>query len=84
MASEAHERLREAVKRLPDKNRRVLEGYYYEDKSLEEIGAGMGLSKSWVCRVHAKSLEMVREYLEEDALPRPHVNQQETFARHAR
>jgi RNA polymerase sigma factor FliA len=78
---ETHRRLRDAVKRLPEKNRRVLEGYYYDDKSLEEIGASMGLSKSWVCRVHAKSLEMVRDYLAEaDAFPRRGPGRQETFA----
>jgi RNA polymerase sigma factor for flagellar operon FliA len=56
-------RLREALERLPEKNRGVLQAYYFEDKSLEQIGEGLGLSKSWVCRVHARSLEMLKEEL---------------------
>lgn len=57
---EERQRLREAITHLPDKNRQVLEGYYFHNLSLEEIGQRLGLSKSWVCRVHAKSLEMLR------------------------
>ena len=65
LAADQQERtqLREAMKKLPDKNRQVLEGYYFQNQSLEEIGSRLGLSKSWVSRVHAKSLEMIREIL---------------------
>ncbi|MCW5964621.1 MAG: sigma-70 family RNA polymerase sigma factor [Bryobacterales bacterium] len=57
-------RLHEALTRLPEKNQTVLRGYYFEELSLEQIGERLGLSKSWVCRVHAKSLELLREELE--------------------
>jgi hypothetical protein len=33
--------------------------------TLEEIGRRLGLSKSWVCRLHAKSLEILRKFLTE-------------------
>ncbi len=56
-------RLREALTKLPEKNRRVIEGYYFENANLEELGDRLGLSKSWMCRVHAKSLEMLRDLL---------------------
>lgn len=56
-------RLREALSRLPEKNRRVIEGYYFENANLEELGERLGLSKSWMCRVHAKSLELLRDLL---------------------
>jgi RNA polymerase sigma factor for flagellar operon FliA len=59
------DKLRQALTRLPEKNRKILEAYYYEDRTLEEIGAGMGLSKSWLCRMHAKSIEMLREAMDE-------------------
>ncbi|MEZ5356663.1 MAG: sigma-70 family RNA polymerase sigma factor [Bryobacteraceae bacterium] len=57
--------VREALRRLPEKNRKILEAYYYQDRTLEEIGAGMGLSKSWLCRMHAKSIELMREAMAE-------------------
>lgn len=62
--------LRQALCRLPEKNRQVLEYCYFEDLTFEQIGSKLGLSKSWVCRLHAKSLEMLREQLERDSHPR--------------
>ncbi len=58
-------KLQEALARLPEKHRTVLHCYYFEDLSLEQVGERLGLSKSWVCRVHARSLEMLREELAE-------------------
>jgi RNA polymerase sigma factor for flagellar operon FliA len=61
----AHERRerRAAVERamatLPEKERRLLELYYYQDKSLEQAGAEMGLSKSWSSRLHARAIELL-------------------------
>jgi RNA polymerase sigma factor for flagellar operon FliA len=69
LAKEAQARLLAAVPKLPEKNRRVIEAYYFEGRNLDEIGAEMGLSKSWTCRIHAKALEMLRGLLE-DAPPR--------------
>jgi RNA polymerase sigma factor for flagellar operon FliA len=48
---------------LPEKNRKVIEGCYYQNRTLEDVGADMGLSKSWTCRIHAKGIEMLREML---------------------
>jgi RNA polymerase sigma factor for flagellar operon FliA len=59
------EMLQQAMARLPERNRKILEAYYYQDQTLEEIGAGMGLSKSWLCRMHAKSIELLRGAIEE-------------------
>jgi RNA polymerase sigma factor for flagellar operon FliA len=61
---EWHTRLHAALARLPIKQRSLLKAYYFEDKSLEEIGAGLGLSKSWTCRLHAKAIELLRQELE--------------------
>lgn len=65
LAKESLARLRAAVPKLPEKNRRVIEAYYFEDRNLDEIGAELGLSKSWTCRIHAKGLEMLRGLLED-------------------
>jgi RNA polymerase sigma factor for flagellar operon FliA len=55
--------LRRSLAQLPETNRRVLEFCYFEELTLEQVGQKLGLSKSWVCRLHAKSLEMLRALL---------------------
>jgi RNA polymerase sigma factor for flagellar operon FliA len=57
---DAQRQLKDALAQLPENNRRVIEDYYFHDATLEEIGGRLGLSKSWVCRLHAKSLDMLR------------------------
>jgi RNA polymerase sigma factor for flagellar operon FliA len=59
-------RLREAIARLPEKERRLMELYYYSDKNLEEAGAELGLSKSWACRLHARAVSLLREALDDE------------------
>jgi RNA polymerase sigma factor for flagellar operon FliA len=56
-------RVREAIKKLPDRERQLMELYYFAEKNLEEAGAVMGLSKSWACRLHARAVELLREAL---------------------
>jgi RNA polymerase sigma factor for flagellar operon FliA len=58
-------RLRDAVKALPDRERNLMELYYFADKNLEEAGAAMGLSKSWACRLHARAVDLLREQLDD-------------------
>jgi RNA polymerase sigma factor FliA len=62
---EMRERLHQALAKLPEKNREVLEAYYFRDETLENIGRRLGLSKSWLSRLHAKSVEMLRTVLEQ-------------------
>jgi RNA polymerase sigma factor for flagellar operon FliA len=56
-------RVREAIAKLPDKERRLMELYYFADKNLEEAGAELGLSKSWACRLHARAVDLLRRTL---------------------
>lgn len=56
-------RVRDAVGKLPDRERQLLELYYFADKNLEEAGAVMGLSKSWACRLHARAVDLLRHQL---------------------
>ena len=55
--------VRMSLSQLPEMNRRILEQCYFEGLTLEETGRKLGYSKSWVCRLHAKSLEMLRKQL---------------------
>lgn len=59
-------RVRRAVSGLPEKERRLMELYYFADKNLEEAGAELGLSKSWACRLHARAVELLRAALERE------------------
>lgn len=55
--------LKRSLLQLPEINRRVLEYCYFGGLTLEEIGRKLGLSRSWVCRLHAKSLALLRKHL---------------------
>ncbi|MGB8294859.1 MAG: sigma-70 family RNA polymerase sigma factor [Polyangia bacterium] len=59
-------RARKAMHKLPDKERRLLQLHYFEDKNLESAGAELGLSKSWVSRLHARAVDRLRRVLEEE------------------
>jgi len=57
------ERVRRAMRKLPDKERHLIEMYYFHDQTLEQVGASMGLSKSWTSRLHARAIALLREGL---------------------
>jgi RNA polymerase sigma factor for flagellar operon FliA len=56
-------RVRQAVAKLPQKERQLMELYYFGGKNLEEAGGAMGLSKSWACRLHARAVDLLRVQL---------------------
>lgn len=55
------EKMKFAVEDLPEKERKLVKMYYFQNKTLGEIGDLLGLSKSWTCRLHARALEMLFE-----------------------
>jgi len=55
------EKMKCAIEDLPDKERKLVKMYYFQNKTLGEIGDLLGLSKSWTCRLHARALEMLFE-----------------------
>ncbi len=57
-----------ALASLPEKERRLLHLYYYEDRSLADAGAALGLSKSWSSRLHARAIELLKEALAKSEL----------------
>jgi RNA polymerase sigma factor for flagellar operon FliA len=67
----AAELVRESVSQLDDKERSVIEDYYFHHKTLEEAGAKLGLSKSWTCRVHARALKNLAALCEQRGLEAP-------------
>ncbi len=59
-------RVRAAIEKLPEKERKLLNGYYFQSKTLEEAGAEIGQSKSWASRLHARAVERLKVLLEEE------------------
>lgn len=53
------EKVCDAIEGLPDKERKLIKMYYFQSKTLEEIGEQLELSKSWTSRLHARALELL-------------------------
>jgi RNA polymerase sigma factor FliA len=53
----------ESIASLAAREQQVLVLYYFEDYTLKEIGDLLGVSESWVCKIHAKAMRTVLEHL---------------------
>ncbi len=67
---EQAECIRKALSRLPERHRFVLQAYYYDGVSMVRIGEQLNLSKSWVSRIHAQALVMVKTNMDDPQGPR--------------
>ena len=65
LEAEGRERVRAALATLPEKERRLMELYYFADMKLEDAGRKLGLSKSWASRLHSRAVNHLRAVLEE-------------------
>jgi RNA polymerase sigma factor for flagellar operon FliA len=62
---ESLHRVRQALPRLPERERRLVELVYFGEATLQDAGKELGMSKSWACRLHARAVELLRQLLEE-------------------
>lgn len=53
----------EAIQELPDKEKKVLVLYYYEDLTLKEIGKVLGVTESRISQLHTKAIMRLRSKL---------------------
>ena len=60
------DKIRNTVERLPENERKVMRGYYFEGRSLSELAAGLGYSPSWASRIHSRALDRLRGLIEND------------------
>lgn len=60
---ESAARVRAAIESLPEKERALMRAFYFEDRTLLDAGAELGLSKSWACRLHARAIKLLRKRL---------------------
>lgn len=55
--------LSEGIKSLKEKDRTILNLYYYEGLTLKEIGEVLSVSESRVCQLHSRAIRNLREKL---------------------
>lgn len=60
---ELQQTLRLAIEQLPIQERTTLRYYYFHHMSFSEIGQKLGLSESWVSRIHRRALEQLKHKL---------------------
>lgn len=58
---ELYEKMAMAIGKLSSTDQSIIRSYYFDDLSLEEVGRKLGLSKSWMCRKHAKAVEKLSD-----------------------
>lgn len=68
---ETRERLQAAIATLPPRERSVVGRYYFEDATMKEIGAEIGVNESRVSQLHARAMARLRQVL--SAAPRARV-----------
>jgi RNA polymerase sigma factor for flagellar operon FliA len=51
--------MRDAIGTLPEKEKQLIMMYYFQNRTLEEVGDKLGLSKSWTSRLHARALSIL-------------------------
>jgi RNA polymerase sigma factor for flagellar operon FliA len=62
-------KLTAAIAELSDRERKLLRKHYWEGKNLLEVGEELGLSKSWVSRLHAQLVDRLRKVMAADDRP---------------
>ncbi len=65
LRSEMKELLAKAIGDLPDKERQVLALYYYEELTMKEVGAVLGVGESRVSQIHSMAVVRLRARLSE-------------------
>lgn len=63
-------RVRDAIKALPARERKVIGLYYYGDVTMKEIGSEIGVNESRVSQLHARAVQRLRKELGPDLDPR--------------
>jgi len=65
MRSEMKDLLARLIAELPEKERQVLALYYYEELTMKEVGAVLGVGESRVSQIHSMAVVRLRARMEE-------------------
>ena len=65
--------LLDAVQALPDRLQRVVVGYFFEERSMQDLAEELGVSESRISQMRAEALALIKDgmnsQLEPDAVP---------------
>jgi RNA polymerase sigma factor FliA len=61
--SETKERIRVAIASLPAREQKVIGLYYYQEATMKQIGAEIGVNESRVSQLHARAIRRLRDAL---------------------
>jgi RNA polymerase sigma factor FliA len=71
LRSEMKDLLTHAIAELPEKERQVLALYYFEELTMKEVGAVLGVGESRVSQIHSMAVVRLRARLAETTAARP-------------
>jgi RNA polymerase sigma factor for flagellar operon FliA len=66
---EVKARVRNAIATLPPREQRVIALYYYNEVTMKDIGAELGVNESRVSQLHARAIRRLREALGAEITP---------------
>jgi RNA polymerase sigma factor for flagellar operon FliA len=66
---EVKNRVRNAISTLPPREQRVIALYYYNEVTMKDIGAELGVNESRVSQLHARAIRRLREALGAEVTP---------------
>jgi len=61
--SETKDRIRAAIETLPAREQKVIGLYYYQEATMKQIGAEIGVNESRVSQLHARAIRRLRDAL---------------------
>jgi len=61
--SETKDRIRVAIESLPAREQKVIGLYYYQEATMKQIGAEIGVNESRVSQLHARAIRRLRDAL---------------------
>ena len=61
--SETKDRIRAAIESLPPREQKVIGLYYYQEATMKQIGAEIGVNESRVSQLHARAIRRLRDAL---------------------
>ena len=71
--SEMRDRVRTALEMLPERERRIITLYYFEEATMKQIGTAIGVNESRVSQLHARAISRLKQALEGRLVVRPKV-----------
>lgn len=59
--------VKKAISTLPEREKALILGFYFDNRTFDDVAKSLNISKSWASRLHTKALDLLREALEEVA-----------------